>query len=576
MSATTRPRSPARDLRGRVASTGPVAGTSASSVLRRRLVAVLLVVGPVIWAWQRATADSQVLVNVGGVPLLGTLLRSVLAPRLDPEFLLVVVRAAGTTVAFAALGTAGALLIGGLGGLALSDITWPRRPPLPLRLFRAVLRLLLVSMRAIHEIIWALLLVSVLGLDPLVAILAIALPFGAQTAKVYAETLDTTPAAALDGLRQSGARPAAAMLYGLLPAARPVLISYGFYRFECAVRSAVILGVVGVGGLGQELVLTLASRNWDEVWTLLMAVLALSAAIDAWSSLIRSKLSVANCADWSSGTTGSLGIRPSNTARWSLILCLPLLAVCWFSTGVSWSGLTSERTRRLAGSLVDDLWPPALPRGGMADLIGATLDTVAMAVLAMTLAVAITAVLAPAAMHPRQPRSGPGRALRHLIRTAHWAGARVCLLVLRSVPPSVWAILALLVLFPGVIPGAVALGLYTAGILGRLVAEAWETLDPGPADVLVQVGTSRPLAQLVALGPPSVHYLITYTLYRFEICIRDTAIVGVVGAAGLGRLLNEQLASFRFPAVAALLIVSIVLSLGAEVLGRQLRATLRP
>ncbi|MEO7745836.1 MAG: ABC transporter permease subunit, partial [Actinomycetota bacterium] len=225
--------------------------------------------------------------------------------------------------------------------------------------------------RSIHELIWALLLVSVLGLDPLVAVLAIALPFGAQTAKVFAETLDAVPPGPLATLRLTGARPATAMGYALLPAAAPLLLSYSFYRFECAIRSVVVLGAVGVGGLGQELVVSLSSRNWDEVWTLIAAVLLLSAATDLWSSLLRADLAVVSCSDWSSGTaqtgrSGSSRLRSgardtTRWARWSAVLAGPGLVVAWVASGASWSGLTSDRTRQLTGRLLDDLWPPQVP-----------------------------------------------------------------------------------------------------------------------------------------------------------------------------------------------------------------------
>ncbi|MGA8210304.1 MAG: ABC transporter permease subunit, partial [Nocardioidaceae bacterium] len=160
-------------------------------------------------------------------------------------------------------------------------------------------------------------------------------------------------------------------------------------------------------------------------------------------------------------------------------------------------------------------------------------------------------------------------------RWTGWGVARMLLLVLRSVPAPVWAVLALLALFPGILPGALALGLYTGGILGRLVAEAWESLDRGPLDALVAAGTGRRLAALAAVGPASVHHLTTYTLYRFEICVRDTAVVGVVGAAGLGRLLSEQLSAFRFPVVTTVLAAFLLVSGASEIAGRRLRAALR-
>jgi phosphonate transport system permease protein len=130
------------------------------------------------------------------------------------------------------------------------------------------------------------------------------------------------------------------------------------------------------------------------------------------------------------------------------------------------------------------------------------------------------------------------------------------------------------VLFPGVLPGAVALGLYTGGILGRLVAEAWESIDARARDALTDSGVRSTLAAVAAMTPPSAHHLLTYTVYRFEICVRDTAVVGIVGAAGLGRLFAENLAVFRYPVLTTLLLTSFALSLAAELVGRRIRHAL--
>ena len=541
----------------------------------RRVVGAALVVGVCGWSLTRALTPDSAIVNTGGLPLLGRLLSAIGDPATSPDFLRLVLDASLITIIYAALGTAGALVLGVLGAAVLSDATWRQEPGRLMGGIRLALRGALVGARSIHELIWALLLVSVLGLDPLVAVLAIAIPFGAQTAKVFAEILDGVDRRPLELLRSSGARPLPAVGYGLLPPAAPLLLSYGFYRFECAIRSAVVLGVVGVGGLGQELVVSLRSRNWDEVWTLVAAVIVLSAVIDLWSSRVREDLAVVSCSDWSAGSTGRPRGNSSPWVRWSVILAVPSLVVTWFASGVSWSGLVSQRTRELSARLVDDMLPPALPPGGWPELVGATLDTLSMAVLAMVVAVGITVVIGPLAVRVRPVSSDEGapgwaRAPRLLARGV----ARVALLALRSVPPTVWAVLALLVLFPGILPGAIALGLYTGGILGRLVAEAWESIDTRPRDALRAAGVQPAMASVVAVLPPSSHQLVTYTLYRFEICVRDTAVVGVVGAAGLGRLFSENLAVFRFPVVTSLLLASFVVSAASEVLGRRIRRTI--
>ena len=558
-------------------SAGRVTGRQ---VALRRGAGALVVLLPLLWALRRALPEGDI-VNSGGVPLIGDLLGKALSPRLDGEFLSVVLDATGTTLAFAALGTAGALVIGLLGGLVLSDVAWSRRPPWPLRLVRAGLRGALVAIRSIHELVWALLLVSVLGLDPLVAVLAIALPFGAQTAQVFGDTFDALPTRALWALRGAGAPMMPAVVFALLPPAGPLMLSYSFYRFECAVRSTVLLGAVGVGGLGQELVVSLSSRNWDEVWTLIAAVIVLSALVDAWSGRLRSGMAVASCSEWSAGdSTGEVATARGRRshwgwARWSTIAVLPGLVIAWVASGVSLSGLTSDRTWSLTGRLLGDLIPPALPRGGAGEVTSAVLDTLAMAVLAMAIAVLITVVVSPWAVAAPRGIGPPGPVPLRAARWIAWLVARIVLLVLRSVPPTVWAVIALLALFPGVLPGALALGIYTGGVLGRLVAESWESVSSRPREALRRTGVPGAVATVAAVVPASAQQLVTYTLYRFEICVRETAVVGIVGAAGLGRLLAENLNFFRFPVVMTLLIASFAVSVASEAASRRLRRAIR-
>ncbi len=558
-----------------VRSTASREPRSPTQVRLRKTTFLLALIGLPAWAFHRSLPPSGEIVNRGGLTFLDEIASSALHPSLDPEFLRIVFDASVTTLALALLGTVGALVIGLTGGLVLADATWAGRLPWPVRILRLALRISFVALRSVHELVWALLFVSVLGFDPLVAVLALALPFGAQTAQVFGETFDAVDLAPLRALRNAGARPSAAVAYALLPGTVPLLLSYSFYRFECALRSAVVLGVAGVGGLGFEVTVSLQSRNWDEVWTLVGALLLLAAGVELWSNRVRSDMAIARCADWCVGdirTDGRVSDGMRRTTKWSLALLVPAVAGASWWVGLSAYGLVSPRTREATGRLLADMWPPVLPEHSWRVLVDASLDTIAMAVLAMTIAVAITLLVGPWASRPRADRRGPVG----WVRQAGCLLSRLLLLVLRSIPPTVWALVALLALFPGILPGALALGLYTAGILARLAAEAWETLDLAPRDALRAAGAPRLAAAAASMAPPSLVHLLNYTLYRFEICVRDTAIVGVVGAAGLGRLLAERFAAFDFHVVTSLLAASLVVSLAVEVIGRRMRRALRP
>jgi phosphonate transport system permease protein len=149
------------------------------------------------------------------------------------------------------------------------------------------------------------------------------------------------------------------------------------------------------------------------------------------------------------------------------------------------------------------------------------------------------------------------------------------LLVFRSIPAPIWALLLLFVLFPGVLPGALALGIYTLGVLGRLVAEVVENLDERPLSALKAQGAGRSAVFLYGAMPPTIPRFISYLLYRWEEVIRATVIIGLVGAGGLGRLLTEQLSSFNYQAVLAILIVFVVITFAIDIISANARKSLR-
>jgi hypothetical protein len=114
-------------------------------------------------------------------------------------------------------------------------------------------RWLLVLLRSVPELVWALLFVRIIGLGPTAGVLAIALTYCGMLGKVYAEILESSDAHATDTLLANGSGRLAALLYGALPEAASELVSYTVYRWECAIRGSVIMGFVGAGGLGQRM-----------------------------------------------------------------------------------------------------------------------------------------------------------------------------------------------------------------------------------------------------------------------------------------------------------------------------------
>jgi phosphonate transport system permease protein len=152
---------------------------------------------------------------------------------------------------------------------------------------RQVVRWLTIVLRSVPELVWALIFVRVVGLGPTAGVLAIGIAYGGMLAKVYAEILESADPAPTLTLLRSGAGRLQALLFGALPQSASELASYTVYRWECAVRSSVVLGFVGAGGLGQQLDSAAKMFAGHEVSAILLVFIALVWLSDRFSALLR-------------------------------------------------------------------------------------------------------------------------------------------------------------------------------------------------------------------------------------------------------------------------------------------------
>ena len=193
--------------------------------------------------------------------------------------------------------TSGGLLVvaiptGLLASRALSLSTASRggRPGVLGQALRWPVRALLIFLRSVPEIVWALLFVRAVGLGPTAGVLAIAITYAGMLGKVYAEIFESVDRRPMHALLQAGAGRLSAFFYGILPNAAAELTSYTVYRWECAIRASVVMGFVGAGGLGQQIDLSLRMFAGDEVASMLLTFLLLVLLADGLSRLLRGRL----------------------------------------------------------------------------------------------------------------------------------------------------------------------------------------------------------------------------------------------------------------------------------------------
>ena len=564
------------------------------------------------------------LVHGGGFDLLAAFIQAAFTPSLDPLVLGSALKGLGTTVGVALLGWAASGLLGLALALASSRQVWESccGQVWPANLLRRLLAL----PRSIHELLWGLLLLQVVGLQPAVAIAAIAIPYAALVARVLGDQIDALPSGSLAALRCGGVAAPQALLTALGPPLLPGLLSYGGYRLECALRSATLLGVFGLGGLGTELKLCLQSLQFHELWTGLWLLLAVMLLLETGLGGLRRRWLMPRRLDLGGASSGKPGLAPRTAQAPGLGIARAQSAPAEAGLGssnLSSSNLSvSNRLRpepRVSGPCPAESSPGArglglgLGLGGPKHSLGRrgremVLALVVLAPLLVWLAQPIG--VQPVALLHWQPLPNLGAASwasvlslpwAQLVGTtllltlvaaalavglapllllviAPWPGARPLLqlawALARLWPPPLSALLLLLLLKPGLVTAALALGFHNLGVLGRLLLEASDD-SPAPAELALKgAGVGPRLALLYGRFSGLARSYLAYGAYRADVILRESVVVGLVGAAGLGTQLLESLSSFAWDQLLALLVVYALLTLVGEDLSDRARRRL--
>ena len=214
----------------------------------------------------------------------GTLLRVEDRRVAERAFLLALARGCWVTLQIATLGSLlAALLALPLALLAARNLAAPR----PLA---SAARAVLAAARAVHTLVFGLLLVGIVGLGPMAGILAIALHSMGSYGKLQAEAIEALDMAAVDAVRATGAGPLQVFFHGVWPAVLPQWLGSHLYVWEFNIRDSTVLGLIGAGGLGLLISEATSLFQWARLATLLIAVVALVAGFDALSRHVRQRL----------------------------------------------------------------------------------------------------------------------------------------------------------------------------------------------------------------------------------------------------------------------------------------------
>jgi phosphonate transport system permease protein len=252
---------------------------------------------------------------------------------------------------------------------------------------------------------------------------------------------------------------------------------------------------------------------------------------------------------------------PRSVSTWLLILALVALVVASFaSLPLKLADFFTSEALATSAEFLGGFAPPELATPFLLKCLGATAETLSMSALGTLLAVfgGLALALPAAGRFGRVPR----------------ALTRSLLNVLRSIPELVWASLLLVAAGLGPFAGTLALAAHTSGVLGRLFADALENAEPLPQQTLLTNGAAPMAAFFYATLPQTLPQMLSYTLYRWENNIRAAAVLGVVGAGGLGQMLKYHLSLFQMQSAATVVICMLLLVAMVDAVSFALRRAL--
>lgn len=452
-----------------------------------------------------------------------TELQRMLLGVVTPDFF--AVEAIGTavvqTIAFALVGVA----LAAFGGIILAQFFHIG----PVRWACAIAR-------SIHELFWALIFLQMFGLSPLTGVLAIAIPYAGICAKVYAEILDETPAAALNTL-PAGVSTISVFFFVRLPDAWAHIKSYTLYRFECGLRSSAVLGFVGLPTLGYYLQTAFSEGNYSEAAAQLIMFYVIIASLRLWMKpkLVGLYLVVAPFL-----LGGASQIRWDNVVRFVTEDIVPApLRNADLLDPQAWSAFGDW--------LMMMLTDQALP---------GVIATVVLTQIALVATAFLTLAFFPLISTKFFGRLGRG--VGHLF-----------LVVMRSTPEFILVYIFLQLWGPSMLPAIVALALHNGAIIGHLLGRYSDEIKLRPDSAS---GFNLYAFEIV---PRLYGQFLAYLFYRWEIIMRETAILGVLGIATLGFYIDSAIADIRLDRVMLLLLVTALLNLGIDALSRLIRSRLR-
>lgn len=498
-----------------------------------------------------------------------------------------IIELAFETFFMAYIGTALAVL------LSIPIALGAARNTTPHRLVFAVCRGFIVMMRAIPDLIFALIFVRAVGIGVLAGILAIGLNSIGMVAKLYADAVEQIDEGPREAVLATGASRLRAILTGVVPQVLPAFIGTALYRLDINFRTSTILGYVGAGGIGFLLQQYLGGLQYDRALGVVTVIVVLVLVVEFVSASVRAsilgsdsfrskRLTVrlgtafrrpareqAVSADDQDLTTRTLTFDPHRiTPPWTPqrkrmafwgYTAIALLVYSLWSTKVSPLRLFTSFGDIYSISL--RLVPSDMTWWNNR-VFTAMVETVAIGFAASTLGLLVSIPLAYLAARNVAPA-----------RWVYYFG-RTLLVAIRALPDLIIAVLFVSAVGLGPFPGVMALSIGTIGFATKLLADSIEEVSQGPRDAIVSTGAGRLQEAATGVTPQFMPALIGTSLYILDVNMRAATILGIVGGGGIGFILIQATRTLNWELVGGILLVIFAVVYAIELLSGWIRKQL--
>lgn len=559
----------------------------------RRIVTALILTGILVACWMIVDVRFSVLFDRTAAAAVWEFIRGLFPPDLTAKFLGVVAIAAAQTIAMALCGTALSIALALPLGAVAAPVLWQRGVLLAGEkrgartfLLKAISRTtsaFLGFIRAVPDLMWGLFFVVMVGLGPLAGTLALAVSYAGMLGRVYADIFDDVDVGALEALHATGAKRFQVFVRGVLPQAMPSLTAYTLYSLECCVRAASVLGFIGAGGIGYEISISMRLFEYGQVLTLLLTLITLIALTDYLSRWVRrslysnspSSLFPHRLIDKETALGRSFDILRERRRLLLTIALLSVLLWSFYALGFFSGSITDSKIPSRVWRFVGGIIPPDLSLSYLTSLGVPLVQTIGISVIGTVLGIGIGIVLglpATATVILAEPEvAGYRSGLNRVGRWFLYLTARLFLNGLRSIPELLWVLIFIQIVGLGPFAGALAIGVHTGGVLGKLYAESLEEVPARPVEALRSSGAG-PLQVLVCgILPQAMPMLLSFSILRWEMNLRVSTILGMVGGGGLGQAIYNNIQLGFYPKVGTLIAITYGLVLATDWINRRLR-----